>query len=78
MSTFGRAVPSTHVQAGQETPLPGAKVLGAARGRARAFRPASVVNISAMSFGSLSGRAVESLNRGAALASQLNRRFDTK
>jgi len=33
-----------------------------------AFRPKSVVNISAMSFGSLSGNAVEALNRGAALA----------
>ena len=31
------------------------KVLGAARGPTKAFRPASVVNISGMSFGSLSG-----------------------
>jgi len=46
-------------------PLPCAKVLGAARDRARAFRPASVVNISGMSFGSLSGRAVEAMNKGA-------------
>lgn len=52
-------------------PLPAAKVLGAARGRARAFRPASVVNVSAMSFGSLSGAAIEALNRGAALAGAL-------
>jgi glutamate synthase domain-containing protein 2 len=44
------------------------KVLGAFRGRAKAFRPASVVNVSGMSFGSLSGRAVEALNRGAAIA----------
>src|SRR3954465_12243453 len=66
--TFGRAVPPSNVEAGHETPLPGAKVLGGPRGRVQAFRPASVVNISAMSFGSLSGRAVESLNRGAALA----------
>jgi glutamate synthase domain-containing protein 2 len=66
--TFGRAVPTTQVAGGHETPLPSAKVLGATRGRALAFRPASVVNISAMSFGSLSGRAVEALNRGAALA----------
>jgi glutamate synthase domain-containing protein 2 len=66
--TFGRAVPATHVEAGHETPLPSAKVLGGTRGRTHAFRPASVVNISAMSFGSLSGRAVEALNRGAALA----------
>jgi glutamate synthase domain-containing protein 2 len=70
--TFGRAVPATSVAAGQETPLPSAKVLGAARARTHAFRPASVVNISAMSFGSLSGRAVEALNRGAALAGCLH------
>lgn len=48
--------------------LPSAKVLGGPRGRAKAFRPASVVNISAMSFGSLSGAAVTALNKGAALA----------
>jgi len=52
--------------------LPCAKVLGAARGRARAFRPGSAVNISAMSFGSLSGPAVEALNRGARLAGCLH------
>ncbi|HSK27922.1 MAG TPA: FMN-binding glutamate synthase family protein [Jiangellales bacterium] len=66
--TFGRAVPPSHPEAGQEVWLPCAKVLGGARGRPRAFRPDSVVNISAMSFGSLSGPAVEALNRGAALA----------
>ena len=49
-------------------PMPMAKVLGAARGRRDAFRASSAVNISSMSFGSLSGRAVESLNRGAARA----------
>ncbi|MEU2348873.1 FMN-binding glutamate synthase family protein [Modestobacter sp. NPDC049651] len=70
--TFGRTVPATRVEAGQETPLPSAKVLGAARGRRSAFRPGSVVNVSAMSFGSLSGRAVEALNRGAALAGCLH------
>ncbi len=47
--------------------LPCAKVLGAARGRRLAFRPDSVVNTSAMSFGSLSGAAVEAINRGAAI-----------
>ena len=66
--TFGRAVPPSSPTAGHEVELPCAKVLGAARGRPRAFRPGSVVNISGMSFGSLSGRAVEALNRGAALA----------
>ncbi|MEV0427278.1 FMN-binding glutamate synthase family protein [Micromonospora sp. NPDC050495] len=66
--TFGRAVPPSSPAAGHDVTLPCAKVLGAARGRARAFRPESVVNISGMSFGSLSGNAVEALNRGAALA----------
>jgi glutamate synthase domain-containing protein 2 len=52
--------------------LPCAKVLGAARGRRHAFRPASIVNISGMSFGSLGGNAVEALNRGAAMAHALH------
>jgi glutamate synthase domain-containing protein 2 len=49
-------------------PLPCAKVLGGWRGRALAFRPSSVVNVSAMSFGSLSGSAIEALNKGCAMA----------
>jgi glutamate synthase domain-containing protein 2 len=48
--------------------LPAAKVLGASHGRAQAFRPKSVVNISGMSFGSLSGAAVTALNQGAEIA----------
>ena len=52
--------------------LPCAKVMGKARGRPQAFRPQSVVNISAMSFGSLSGPAIEALNRGAAQAGCLH------
>ena len=48
--------------------IPCAKILGASRGRAKAFRPSSVVNLSGMSFGSLSGPAVEALNRGAKIA----------
>ena len=48
--------------------LRSAKVLGAHHGRPHAFRPASLVNISAMSSGSLSGPAIEALNRGAAAA----------
>ena len=52
--------------------IPCAKILGAARGRAKAFRPSSVINISGMSFGSLSGPAVEALNRGAAIAGCLH------
>jgi glutamate synthase domain-containing protein 2 len=45
--------------------VPSAKVLGAARGRTHALRVPSVVNISSMSFGSLSAAAVEALNKGA-------------
>lgn len=44
--------------------LPCAKVLGGFRDRKKAFRPKSVVNVSAMSFGSLSAAAVEAINRG--------------
>lgn len=48
-----------------------ARILGEARGRRLAFRPGSIVNTSAMSYGSLSGRAVEAINRGVALAGAL-------
>ena len=49
-------------------PLPCAKVMGAARGRKHAHRPESVVGVSAMSFGSLSPRAIEAINAGCATA----------
>jgi len=52
-------------------PVPVAKVLGEARGRRHAFRPRSIVNVSGMSWGSLSGPAVEALNRGARAASAM-------
>ena len=52
--------------------VPVAKVMGEWRDRPKAFRPASVINISAMSFGSLSARAVEALNAGAAAAGALH------
>lgn len=42
--------------------------MGAYNKRRRPYRPTSIINISAMSFGSLSARAVESLNRGCALS----------
>jgi glutamate synthase (ferredoxin) len=47
-------------------------VLGQCRNRKKAFRPDSVVNISGMSFGSLSGNAVEALNEGAHLSGCLH------
>ncbi|MEZ4750465.1 MAG: FMN-binding glutamate synthase family protein [Bdellovibrionota bacterium] len=51
--------------------IPCAKVMGQWRKRPKAFRPDSIVNISSMSFGSLSARAVEAMNQGAALCSCL-------
>ncbi|MCB9507693.1 MAG: FMN-binding glutamate synthase family protein [Myxococcales bacterium] len=53
-------------------PVACAKVLGGARGRRRAFRPESVFYVSAMSYGSLSSRAVEAINRGVAIAGGLH------
>ena len=70
--TFSEVSLSAHIHSGEFVPTPPAKVLGAARGRARAFRPGSLVSISAMSYGALSGPAVEALNRGAALAGALH------
>ena len=55
-----------------EYAVPAGKVLGATHGRRHAFRPASIVNVSAMSYGSLSSAAVEALNRGAAEAGALH------
>ncbi len=52
-------------------PLPCVRVLGGWRGRKHAFRPASIVNTSAMSYGSLSAAAVEAINRGVGLAGAL-------
>jgi glutamate synthase domain-containing protein 2 len=51
--------------------VPCARILGGVRQRAKAFRPGSIVNTSAMSYGSLSGNAVEAINRGVTLAGAL-------
>ena len=48
--------------------LPSAKIIGESHNRKRPYRPFSIINISAMSFGSLSARAVDSLNKGAKMA----------
>ena len=52
--------------------VPAAKVLGAGHRRSHAFRPSSLVNVSGMSYGSLSPVAVEALNRGAQIAGCLH------
>ena len=51
-----------------KTFLPSAKVMGKFNKRKRPYRPASVINVSAMSFGSLSANAISSLNKGIAEA----------
>jgi glutamate synthase domain-containing protein 2 len=48
--------------------MPAAKIMGEYHRRRRPYRPYSIINISGMSFGSLSAKAVESLNKGADLA----------
>lgn len=45
--------------------VPCSKVFGEVHGRAKPWRPSSIVNISGMSFGALSGKAVQALNLGA-------------
>jgi len=47
---------------------PPAKILGGHRDRRKGFRPSSIVNPAAMSYGSLSSAAVEAINRGVAIA----------
>lgn len=69
--TFADVVPASPIH-GRTISLPGAKILGQPRSRRHAFRPQSVVNISAMSFGSLSPQAIEALNKGAALGGFLH------
>lgn len=53
-------------------PVPCRKILGQARDRKKCFRPDSVVNVSGMSFGSISGRAIEAMNKGCAAADALH------
>jgi glutamate synthase domain-containing protein 2 len=45
--------------------IPSAKLIGEFHRRKRPYRPRSVVNVSGMSFGSLSSRAIEALNKGS-------------
>ena len=52
--------------------IPVAKVLGRHRDRKKAFRPNSIINISAMSYGSLSAAAVEAINRGCKISDCLH------
>lgn len=53
-------------------PIPCAKILGGYRKRKKAFRMNSVVNVSAMSYGSLSAPATEAINHGCRIAGCLH------
>ncbi|WP_047551367.1 FMN-binding glutamate synthase family protein [Psychroserpens sp. Hel_I_66] len=61
-------VDDDHVNAKDKHFLPCAKVIGLHNKRRKPFRPASIINVSAMSFGSLSARAIDSLNKGCKIA----------
>lgn len=61
-----KRLPKDHPYRENPYVLPSAKVIGLPHGRRKPYRPKQVINISGMSFGSLSGRAIESLNKGAA------------
>jgi len=58
-------LPEKHPNTKDKTFLPCAKIIGAYNQRKKPYRPASIINISAMSFGSLSAAAVEAMNMGA-------------
>lgn len=58
-------VDEEHISRKRPDFLPCAKVIGASKNRKRPFRPASIINISAMSYGSLSARAIDAMNQGA-------------
>lgn len=51
--------------------MPCAKVLGGYRARTKQFRPSSALNISGMSYGSLSSAAVQAINEGCRAAGSL-------
>ncbi len=57
-------LPQGHPNKEDKSFLPCAKVMGLHNKREKPYRPGSIINISAMSYGSLSARAVSSLNIG--------------
>ncbi|MDF4223084.1 FMN-binding glutamate synthase family protein [Maribacter sp. M208] len=61
---IGYQVPSDHPNKTEPNFIPCAKVMGSYNNRRKPFRPGSIVNVSAMSFGSLSAAAVEAMNKG--------------
>jgi glutamate synthase domain-containing protein 2 len=62
---LGHQLPLNHPNKKEPSAVPCAKTIGEFHKRKRPFKPYSVVNISGMSYGSLSAKAIESLNKGA-------------
>ena len=58
-------LPKGHINESKPFYIPSMKVIGLANNRQKPYRPNSVVNISGMSYGSVSATAIESLNKGA-------------
>ena len=61
-------VEDNHPSATDKSFVPCAKIMGMHHKRKRPYRPASIINVSAMSFGSLSAKAIDSLNKGVKIA----------
>lgn len=64
-SMFSYKIGKEHPNYKDNSLLPCAKVMGLYSNRKKPYRPYSVINISAMSFGSLSANAITALNKGA-------------
>jgi len=64
-ATFPFPESKTMIPGDDETAIPCLKVIGAAHARRRPFRPKSIINISAMSYGALGKHAISALNLGA-------------
>ena len=71
-SVFPVPESSLKYYADDRTLIPCSKIIGKSHNREKSFRPKSVVNISAMSFGSLGKNAITALNKGAEIASCLH------
>jgi glutamate synthase domain-containing protein 2 len=62
---LGHRLPENHPNKKDPSAVPCAKTMGEFHKRKRPYKPFSVINISGMSYGSLSAKAIESLNKGA-------------
>jgi len=67
-STFPIPEKSIKYYSDDHTLIPCSKIIGKSHNRTKSFRPKSVINISAMSFGSLGKNAIKALNKGAEIA----------